>query len=164
MPTTHTTITQNTGTAYREAGHAVASWCLGIMLKRLTLQESKSRNAWNDPLRNVDFEWIRENRSAMVERLASVLVAGPVAQTAMSDEAPDESAAARVADAHTLLDAHSDADTATLGDLSERWVAFFEQDAARAAVNALVQRLTDKGELGGKAATRIIESHLKSDT
>jgi hypothetical protein len=150
------------GAAWREAGHAIAALRLGIQVKRMTLDGPKGRNVWNDPLRNVDFAWIKANRSAMVERLASVLVAGAAAQCALGGGEPDPTSAERLRDAQTLLDAH-DHGGATLDDLQRTWAEFFSRDDANAAASALAARLMEKGEFGGKAAMRLIESHLETD-
>jgi len=153
---------QRSHAALREAGHAIAALRLGIQVKRMTLDGPKGRNVWNDPLRNVDFEWIKANRSAMVERLASVLVAGAVVQRALGDGEPDPISTDRLRDAQTLLDAHAHGG-ATLEDLKRVWTDFFSRDDAAVAASALARRLIEKGEFGGKAAMRLIDSHLETD-
>ena len=147
--------------AYLEAGHAVAAWRLGIMLKRLSLNNKKRRNVWDDPLRNVDFNWVRRNRSAMVERLAAVLVAGVVAQTAFADSEPMDESQERLDDAMTLLDSHvASLYGSSVESLQHDWREFLEHDDARRALDILASRLLERGKVGGKAATRILDEHL----
>ena len=70
--------------AFREAGHAVAAYDRGVMLMNVSIFRNgpgAGKNVWNDALRNVDFDWIKTADSpALAERLAVILMAGPVAQ------------------------------------------------------------------------------------
>ena len=148
--------------AYREAGHAVAAWRLGIMLKRLSIKpKKKPKNVWEDPLRNVDFDWVKRNRSAMVERLAAVLVAGVVAQTSFADPELNDVTAERLSEAKTLLDSHvASLFGSSVESLQQDWREFFAQEDIRLALDVLAARLLDSGKLGGKAATRLLDEYL----
>jgi hypothetical protein len=154
--------------AFREAGHAVAAWQRGVMLMPLSIfmgSKQAGRNVWNDPLRNVDFEWVRSAKSpALARRLASILIAGPVAETLFGPKLPRGTVSLeRLRDARTLLRAASrntDGARGTFAKARAETASFLERPRVKRAVTALAAALFDRGTLQGGRAAAIIESHL----
>jgi hypothetical protein len=81
--------------AYREAGHAVTAWHHGIILETISIHRGKKsdqNNVWNHPMSGFNFDWIRKVRPEMlIERLALVCLAGPVAERRFHPRGPRES-------------------------------------------------------------------------
>jgi len=154
--------------AFREAGHAVAAWERSVMLMPVsifTTGKGAGRNVWNDPLRNVDFRWVRSAQSsALVERLASVLLAGPLSEASLGPAIPKGTASVeRMRNARTLLDAiprGAGGEKTGYKRAREKTDEFLASPRVRKAVAALAAVLLERGTiLGGEAAT-IIEAHL----
>jgi hypothetical protein len=155
--------------AFREAGHAVAAWRRGVMLMPISIFASgkgAGRNVWNDPLRNVDFDWVRSaDSSALVERLASVLLAGPISEGLFGPRLRRGGASTeRIRDARALLRAISD----PRNSRNERYTTvhveverFLADPSVKEAVDAVASALLDRGTIPGGEAASIIESHLE---
>ena len=155
--------------AYREAGHAVAAWERGVMLMPLSLfatSKGTGRNVWNNALRNVDFDWVRKEGSpALAKRLASILLAGPVAESLFAPRLPKGTASVeRVRDARTLLNAAS-RDTIGARRPLEKARAeterFLKRRCVKQAVTALAAALVSRGTVRGGEAASIIEMYLR---
>ena len=154
--------------AFREAGHAVAAWDRSVMLMPVsifTTGKGAGRNVWNDPLRNVDFRWVRTaESSALVERLASVLLAGPVAEDSFGPGVPKGTASVeRLRDARTLLDAipRGVAGKKTHHErVRAKTETFLMRPAVKETVAALAAVLLERGTIRGGEAVSIIEQHL----
>lgn len=154
--------------AFREAGHAVAAWDRSVMLMPVsifTTGKGAGRNVWNDPLRNVDFRWVRNaDSSALVERLASVLLAGPLAEDSFGPGVPKGTASVeRLREARTLLHAVSRGAAgkkACYERARGKTGKFLTQPRVMEAVAALAAVLLDRGTILGVEAVSIIEEHL----
>jgi hypothetical protein len=155
--------------AVREAGHAVVAWESGVMLMPLSIfavAKGAGRNVWNNPLRNVDFDWVRTAESpALARRLASILIAGPVAERVLGPKLPRCSAyAGRLRDARALLDASARPSAGHSKKHFERAVAdsekFLERPRVKQAVKALAAVLLNRGTIRGGEAASIIEAHF----
>jgi hypothetical protein len=161
-------LPQHRAAAYREAGHAVAAWHRGVMLMPISIfarGKSVGKNVWHDPLRNVDMEWVRRSPStALAERLAAILIAGPAAENSLGPRVPRGSASlGRLEDAKTLLGGGPGERKSRNGryrriqaDLEE----FFAREDVREAVEALAAQLLSRGTVRGGEAAAIIESFL----
>jgi hypothetical protein len=131
-----------------------------------TSGKGAGRNVWNDPLRNVDFQWVRKaESSALVGRLASILLAGPLAEESYGPGVPKGTASVeRLRDARTLLLAVSqgvDARTARYERVRGRTEGFLMKSRVKKAVAALAEVLLDRGTILGGEAVSIIEEHLE---
>lgn len=155
--------------AIREAGHAVAALESGVMLMPLSIftrAKGARRNVWNDPLRNVDFDWVRTAESpALARRLASILVAGPVAERVLGSGLPRATASIeRLREARSLLAAASRRSTDGPQELLERAVAdsekFLRKPRVKRAVAALAAVLLERGTIRGGEAASIVEEYL----
>ena len=154
--------------AFREAGHAVAAWERSVMLMPVsifTTGKGAGRNVWNDPLRNVDFRWVRSAQSSvLVERLASVLLAGPLSEASLGPDIPKGTASVeRMRDARTLLEAiprGAGDERAGYERTRGRTDAFLAKPRVRKAVAALAAVLLERGTILGGEAASIIEAHL----
>lgn len=154
--------------AFREAGHAVAAWDRSVMLMPLsifTTGKGAGRNVWNDPLRNVDFLWVRTaESSALVDRLASVLLAGPLAEASFGPRIPKGTASVeRLRDARTLLEAvrrRRGGEKGTYEGARARTGDFLASPRVKKAVTALAAVLLERGTILGGEAASIIEAHL----
>lgn len=149
--------------AYREAGHAVTAWSQAIMLQALSVRVADrdvGRNVWNDALRNVDFDWVKEARSTgLVERLAAVVIAGPVAQRLHAPGAPRGTVySLRVASARKLVSA---AGRDGLNALRQEIERYMKQPAIERAVQTLSAELVTELQMSGEDATRIIEEAVR---
>jgi hypothetical protein len=154
--------------AFREAGHAVAAWQRSVMLMPVsifTTGKGAGRNVWNDPLRNVDFRWVRTaESSALVERLASVLLAGPLSEASFGPDIPKGTASVeRLRDAKSLLNSiprgtrgGENPYESARGKTNE----FLADPRVRKAVCALAAVLLERGTILGGEAASIIEAHL----
>ncbi|MFQ5510736.1 MAG: hypothetical protein ACE5EO_02705 [Candidatus Krumholzibacteriia bacterium] len=154
--------------AYREAGHAVAAWDGAVLLMPVSIfanGRGAGRNVWNHALRNVDFDWIRSADSRrLVERLATVVIAGVVAQRIFAGKEPrDAVCKKRIAEAGRLLEAIPGATggrKVRLEGVEARVRRFFARKEVRRAVTALGERLLEAGTLAGHEAEEIIERHM----
>lgn len=154
--------------AYREAGHAVAAWHLQVMLMAVSIfpnGRGAGRNAWNDAMRNVNFEWVGESDStALAERLGAILLAGPVAQRKFADGARRGDAyKRRIQEARrVLLAASSDpADARARFDRLEKYLErFFARREVRDTTLTLGEQLLDYGTLTGARAQKVITTGL----
>ncbi len=155
--------------AFREAGHAVAAWERGVMLMPLSIfavAKGAGKNVWNDPLRNVDFDWLRTGEPPdLAKRLASILVAGPVSQTLFGPKLPKGTASVeRLRDARTLLGAASGDPTGKpirYERVRAEMERFLKRRGVKDAVTALAAVLVDRGTIRGGEAVSIIEMHLR---
>jgi hypothetical protein len=155
--------------AFREAGHAVAAWNRSVMLMPIsifTTGKGAGRNVWNQPIRNVDFGWVKTaESSALVERLASVLLAGPLAEASFEPRVPKGAASVeRLKDAKTLLDAvprGKGPGKTGYERARERTNAFLATPRVKKAVAALAAVLLERGTILGGEAASIIEAHLQ---
>ena len=159
--------------AVREAGHAVAAWDRGVMLMPLSIfatAKGSGRNVWNNPLRNVDFDWVRTAGSpGLARRLASILLAGPVAETLFGPRLPRATASTeRLRDARTLLRAASGGTSdrerrhrATFEKARVQTEKFLNKRRVKEAVTGLAAVLVDRGTIRGGEAAAIIEMHLR---
>lgn len=155
--------------AFREAGHAVAACDRGVMLMNVSIFPNgpgAGKNVWNDALRNVDFDWVKTAGSpALAERLAAILMAGPVAQryffpaSSKSDEYRK-----RLEQARRLLDASSGG----RGPGKRRFGAMrrdLERSIRRAniskAATALAEKLLLKGTVKGDDAAAIVTANIQ---
>lgn len=155
--------------AYREAGHAVAAWQHAVMLNSLSVRVTDrdvGRNVWNDPLRNVDFEWVKTADSeALVERLAAVVIAGPVAQRTFAPRASRGPLyRRRMGAVRTLVDAidGAAAGRARTKKLERSAEGFFRRANVRLAMQSLSAELVVSGRVTGEDAARTIEQYLES--
>ena len=154
--------------AFREAGHAVAAWDRSVMLMPVsifTTGKGAGRNVWNDPIRNVDFGWVRTaESSALVERLATVLLAGPLAEASFGPGVPKGTASLeRLKDAKTLLDAiprRRGRETASYERARRKTDGYLALPRVKKAVAALAAVLLERGTILGGEAASIIEAHL----
>ena len=162
-------LPQHNAAAFREAGHAVAAWHRGVMLMPLsvfTVSKEAGRNVWNDPLRNVDFDWVRSaGPPTLARRLAAILIAGPVAEALFGPKIPRGSVSVeRLREAKTLLRAASSDDAAGAGrhftTTRAETASFLKGPRVRRAVTALAAVLIDRGTIRGGEAAAIIETHL----
>ena len=124
------------------------------------------RNVWNDALRNVDFDWVRSAGStALVERLASVLLAGPVAEGLYGPGIRRGGASTeRLRDARTLLRAvptRAGRRQRRSAEVRAEVERFLTEPPVKKAVSALAAVLLDRGTILGGEAASIIESHLE---
>jgi hypothetical protein len=145
------------------------------------------RNVWDDPLRNVDFEWVKTAESpALARRLASILIAGPVAERVFGPRLPRATASVeRLRDAKALLAATSRGPTrgsrglagrsrglargsggasVDSRELFEKVLAdserFLKEPRVKQAVAALAAILLERGTIRGGEAASIIETFL----
>ena len=159
----------NEAAACREAGHAVAAWDLQVMLMPISIfanGRGAGRNVWNQALRNVDFEWVRTADSqTLVERLAAVVLAGPVAQRVFATRAPRGAACKkRVEEVRQLLvtvPAGGRESRERFARVENRMKKFFTRKDVRTAVSDLGQSLLHEGTLTAGEATKIIERNLR---
>jgi hypothetical protein len=123
------------------------------------------RNVWNDALRNVDFDWVRDSESsALAERLAAILLAGPLAVELFGPRIRRGAASReRLQDAKTLLAAVSNGS----GDRREIYTRlraetarFLAQRRVKQAIAGLASVLFDRGTLPGDEAASVIRTHL----
>jgi hypothetical protein len=178
--TKKTRLPQHYAAAYREAGHAVAAWHRGVMLMPISIFTRGKRvgkNVWHDPLRNVDMKWVEAfPSSALAERLAAILIAGPAAEDALGPRVRRGSASlGRIEDAKTLLGGRSSSRTRpdgrhrpparnrpggrygrVRGDVKE----FLAREDVRGAIEALAAALFARGTIRGEEAASIIESFV----
>lgn len=162
-------LPQHHAAAYREAGHAVAAWHRGVMLMPISIFTRGKRvgkNVWHDPLRNVDMEWVRRSPStALAERLASILLAGPVAENSLGPRVRRGTASlGRLEDAKTLLGNRPAGRKGRGGrydSLRAEVEGFLERTDVREAVEALAAQLLERGTIRGGEAASIIESFLE---
>ena len=161
-------LPQHHAAAYREAGHAVAAWHRGVMLMPISIFTRGKRvgkNVWHDPLRNVDMEWVRRSPStALAERLAAILLAGPAAENSLGPRVRRGTASlGRLEDAKTLLGTRP-ADRKIRSGHHDRVRAevakFLARAEVREAVEALAAQLLERGTIRGGEAASIIESFL----
>ncbi len=152
--------------AYREAGHAVAALDVRIMLMPVSIFANgpgAGRNVWNQALRNVDFEWVQgaDSRS-LVERLATVVMAGPVAQRAFASGEPQGAVCKkRVGEVKRLLKAIPGAGYAEAFERIENQLRrFFARRDVGHTVDALSRSLLLQGTLPGDDVVTIIERNL----
>ena len=162
-------LPQHHAAAYREAGHAIVAWHRGVMLMPISIftrGRGVGRNVWHDPLRNVDMDWVRTSpSSALAERLASVLLAGPVAESFFGPRiARGGASLERLRGARTLLGPGSvrrnnrDMRYERIrGEVAD----FLSRKGVREAVEALAAALLDRGTLRGGEAASIIERFLE---
>ena len=154
--------------AFREAGHAVAAWDRGVMLMPVSIFPNgpgAGKNVWNDALRNVDFEWVKTaGSSVLAERLAEILMAGPVAQQYFLPASPrGDVHRNRLRQSRRLLDAAAGDRTAgkssyeRMGRELERY--FRRGDMGRAAT-ALAKTLLLDGTVSGDDAAAIVEANV----
>jgi hypothetical protein len=130
-----------------------------------TTGKGAGRNVWNDPLRNVDFRWVRTaESSALVERLASVLLAGPVAEDSFGPGVPKGTASVeRLRDARALLSAVPrgvDGKKTCYERARVKTERFLMERRVKKAVAALAAVLLERGTIRGGEAVSIIEQHL----
>jgi hypothetical protein len=154
--------------AFREAGHAVAAWDRGVMLMPVSIFPNgpgAGKNVWNDALRNVDFQWIKTSGSpVLAERLAEILMAGPVAQRYFLPASPKGDVHRdRLRQSRRLLDAAA-GDRAGGGARFDRMGCDLERyfrrgDMGRAAT-ALAKVLLLKGTVTGEDAADIVEANV----
>jgi hypothetical protein len=154
--------------AFREAGHAVAAWERGVMLMPVSIfafGKGAGRNVWNNPLRNVDFDWVRSAGSpGLARRLASILLAGPMAETLFGPKLPKGTASVeRLRDARTLLIAaarDTNGGRRHVEKARAEMEKFLKQPRVKEAVTALAAALVDRGTIRGGEAASIIETHI----
>ena len=186
-------LPQHHAAAYREAAHAVAAWHRGVMLMPISIfarGKSVGKNVWHDPLRNVDMEWVtRSPSSALAERLAAILIAGPAAENSLAPRVPRGSASlGRLEDAKTLLGGRTAdrkrsetrfrpgvrnlpgaGNRSAAGNFQggrytrvrSEVEAFLARPEVRRAVKALAGELIARGTIRGGEAASIIESFLE---
>jgi hypothetical protein len=123
------------------------------------------RNVWNDPLRNVDFDWIRTADSiVLAERLASILLAGPLAEELLGPRLRRGTASReRKRDAKLLLRTVAkgrDGESSVYENVCGKTRRFLARRRVRDAVEGLACALFDRGTIRGGEAASIIESHL----
>jgi hypothetical protein len=154
--------------AYREAGHAVAAYERAIMLKRLSVRapnRDTGANVWNDPLRNVDFEWVKTTDSVdLIERLASVLIAGPVAQRTFAPRmARGTLAAERVRSVRTLLRAVDGRRNGAelLARVTREAERFIRLPKVKRTIQKLGAELMVAGQIDGESVTAIIRESIE---
>jgi hypothetical protein len=156
---------QREAAAYREAGHAAAAWSHGILLEPLSIKkrgENIKENAWNQPLLGIDPHWIRAAQPDMlVERLAFVCLAGPVAERLHFPRGPREPASRkRIQNAKTLLGHLLESREACLEKkrkLEAQAAALFKRRDVWASVEELAHILMSRGTMSGKTTVRILE-------
>ncbi|UCG51506.1 MAG: hypothetical protein JSW58_15180 [Candidatus Latescibacterota bacterium] len=154
--------------AYREAGHALAAWDHRVMLMPVSIFPNGpevGKNVWDDPLRNVDFAWVRTVESSrLVERLAAILMAGPLAQRFFLPGAPRGPAYnERLRQARTLLGAlpHVSENKKQRFDRVRRNLEkFFGREDVKKAVAVFARRLLDRGTIDGDEATSLVEEQF----
>ena len=155
--------------AFREAGHAVSAWDRGVMLMPVSIfvrGPGAGENVWNDAVRNVDVDWIRSGDSSkLAERLATILLAGPLAQKMFMPNGPKGPAhMERLRQAKMLL-------TATPGARNEKR-AFYERvrrdvgrfltrGDVRETVGGVAKELLDRGTITGEEMTALIEDRMR---
>jgi hypothetical protein len=130
-----------------------------------TTGKGAGRNVWNDPLRNVDFRWVRgAQSSALVERLASVLLAGPLSEASLGPGIPTGTASVeRLQHAKTLLNAvprRKSGEKTSYERARGKTDEFLASPRVRKAVAALAAVLLERGTILGGEAASIIEEHL----
>lgn len=151
--------------AFREAGHAVAAWNQGVMLTPVSIFPNgpgAGKNVWNDALRNVDFDWVRNaDSTALAERLAVVLMSGPAAQRVFLPASPrGDICRKRLEQAQKLLDAAAGNKTAGQNRyrrMDRELERFFRRSDVREAVTALAQTLLLEGTVSGDEAESLVE-------
>lgn len=151
--------------AYREAGHAAAAWDRGILLETLSIRKRGDKireNAWNRPLTGINTDWVRAARPDMlIERLAFVCLAGPVAERKHLPRSPRETThRRRIQNAETLLDYiadSSEARTEKKNKLQSRVEAMLRRPDVWASIDLLARELLKRGTLSGKETVRILE-------
>jgi hypothetical protein len=154
-------------TAYREAGHAVVAYISSIALMPVSVRrkvKGVGGNVWNDALRNVNFEWVKEQKSTtLVERLSLVLMAGPVAQRLFASNLPrGKECTQRMKSARTLLCAvGGDKDgRGRVRLLTATLQRFLNRKDVKRAVQNLAAELMTQGLVTGEEATKIITGAL----
>lgn len=155
------------GDAYREAGHALAAWHHSIMLNTVSIFRSRraaNRNVWNNVMKNVDLDWVRTNDSSnLVERLAAVCLAGPVAQRMHDAKGPRGPKYKRKIDEARLLLNAVPPDLERGGErflrLSREAERFFKKAKVEKTLKAVAEALVDRGAMAGDEITRLIEAH-----
>ncbi|NIO00805.1 MAG: hypothetical protein GTO42_01485 [Candidatus Latescibacteria bacterium] len=151
--------------AYREAGHAVVAWDCGILLEPLSIRSRRRRarqNVWNAPLGSIDPDWIRRARPDMlIERLAMICLAGPIAEQRFSPGAPSEPASRqRKQDAEALLKflyQSKEQRSQKRRRLEAKVEQFLSRSKNREITERLAEALFKHGTLSGDKARQIIE-------
>jgi hypothetical protein len=157
------------GVAFREAGHAVAACDRGVMLTNVSIFPNgpgAGKNVWNDALRNVDFDWIKTADSpALAERLATILMAGPVAQlyffpaSSKGDAYRD-----RLEQSRRLLDASAGGrgrGKQRFDELRRDLERYFRRRAVGKATASLAEKLILKGTVVGDDAMAIVTANSR---
>lgn len=157
--------TEREAAAYREAGHAAAAWSQGILLEPLSIKkrgEKIKENAWNQPLLGIDPKWIQAAKPDMlIERLAFVCLAGPLAERRHLPRGPRESIhQRRIRNAELLLGYIADSREARMKKrrrLETQAEAMFERRDMWASIEQLANTLMKRGTLSGEETVRILE-------
>ncbi len=123
------------------------------------------RNVWNNALRNVDFDWVRNSDSSVLaERLAAILLAGPLAEELLGPGIRRGAAShQRLQDAKTLLSALSNGSgnrREIYTRLRAKTARFLAQRDVQEAVVGLASVLLDRGTLPGGEAAAFIRTHF----
>jgi hypothetical protein len=155
--------------AFREAGHAVSAWDRNVMLMPVSIfarGAGAGQNVWNDAVRNVDFDWLRSAKSAVLaERLASILLAGPLAQRMFMPNGPKGPAhMERLRQAKTLLSAVSTSPGGSRAyyERVRRDVGrFLVRSDVKETVGSVAKELLEKGTITGKEMTALIETRMR---
>jgi hypothetical protein len=158
--------------AFREAGHAVAAYDQGVMLMNVSIFRTGpgvGKNVWNDALRNVDFDWIKTADSpALSERLAVILMAGPVAQRYFLPASPKgDEHRKRLEQTRRLLDAAAggrERGKKRFERMHRDLERFFRRGEINEAVTELAKTLLLKGTVLGEDAVAIVAANAKDGT
>jgi hypothetical protein len=156
---------QREAAAFREAGHAAAAWNEGILLEPLSVKKRGQRireNAWNQPLTGINTKWVQAARPDMlIERLAFVCLAGPVAERRRLPRVPRESVhQRRIRNAEALLGHIVDSREARLKKrrkLESKAEAMFQRRDVWTSIEKLAQTLLERGTLTGEETVQILE-------
>lgn len=154
--------------AFREAGHAVAAWDRGVMLMPVSIFPNgpgAGKNVWNNALRNVDFEWVKTVDSPLLaERLAEILMAGPIAQRYFLPASPKGNVhGKRLRQTRRLLDAAAGdriAGKKRFDRMGRDLERFFRRGDVSKAATALAKSLLLKGTVTGDEAAEIVEANI----
>ncbi len=123
-------------------------------------------NVWNDAIRNVDFEWVRSaESSALAERLAAILLSGPLAQRMFMPNGPRGPLhMERLRQAKMLLNAIPAPKNgkrayyeSVRGDVGR----FLTRGDVRETVGGVAKELLEQGTIEGEAMAALIEERMR---
>jgi len=147
----------------------VAAWDRGVMLMPVSIfarGTGAGHNVWNDAVRNVDFDWVRSADSPrLAERLASILLAGPLSQRMFMPNGPKgPTHMERLRQAKAILGAIPAAKNGkrALYERVRRDVGrFLTRAEVRETVGGVAKELLEKGTITGDDLAALIKEKMR---